>query len=96
VKPITLPGVSKELERVLRKTATETGKSLDRVAIALLERGARLSRRSEHFVHHDLDHLAGTWTKEEADAFDKKLERQRRVDAELFDPGPQEPPRTGA
>ncbi len=84
MKPITLRGVSKELERILRRTAAETGESLNRVAIALLERGAGLSRRPGRVIHHDLDHLAGTWTEEEADAFDAELEQQRRIDAELW------------
>jgi hypothetical protein len=84
VKPITLRGMSRDLERVLRRTAAEMGGSLNRAAIALLERGAGLSRPSGPVRHHDLDHLAGTWTAKEADAFDAQLERQRRVDAELW------------
>lgn len=36
-------------------------------------------------VHRDLDHLAGTWSKEEADEFDEALAEQRRIDPELWD-----------
>jgi hypothetical protein len=35
-------------------------------------------------LHHDLDHLAGTWSDEEAAAFDAALLEQRRVDPELW------------
>ena len=35
-------------------------------------------------LHHDLDHLAVTWTDEEAAAFDAALAEQRRVDPELW------------
>jgi hypothetical protein len=84
MKPITLRGVSPELERVLRRTAAETGESLNRVAIALLERGAGLARKPGRVRHHDLDHLAGTWSDGEAKAFDRALEQQRRVDPELW------------
>lgn len=33
---------------------------------------------------NDLDALAGSWTKEEADAFDEHLADQRKIDPELF------------
>ena len=33
---------------------------------------------------HDLDHLAGTWSQEEADEFDAALAEQRRIDPELW------------
>jgi hypothetical protein len=34
--------------------------------------------------HHDLDDLAGSWSKEEASAFDKALARQRVIDPDLW------------
>jgi hypothetical protein len=83
VKPITLRGMRPELERIVRRRARETGQSLNRVVLALLERGAGLERR-RRVLHHDLDHLAGSWTAEEADAFDRDLAEQRRVDPELW------------
>jgi hypothetical protein len=83
VKPITLRGMSPELERIVRRTARETGQSLNRIVLALLERGAGLGRKPR-VLHHDLDHLAGSWTAEEADAFDRDLAEQRRVDPELW------------
>jgi hypothetical protein len=35
-------------------------------------------------LHYDLDHLAGTWSEEEAEAFDAALAEQRRVDPEIW------------
>lgn len=34
-------------------------------------------------LHGDLDHLAGTWTDEEAAEFDAALAEQRKIDPEL-------------
>jgi len=31
-------------------------------------------------LYRDLDHLAGTWTADQADAFDRRLAEQRQVD----------------
>ena len=81
---ITLRGMSPELEQILRRTARDTGESLNRVAIALLERGAGLSRRRKPTLHHDLDHLAGTWSAREAARFDRDLAEQRRIDPDLW------------
>jgi len=39
--------------------------------------GARLDRQPPY---HDLDSLAGTWTADEADEFDRRLAEQRQVD----------------
>ena len=36
-------------------------------------------------LQHDLDRLAGTWTDEEAAAFDARLVEQRKVDPEMWD-----------
>jgi hypothetical protein len=57
-----------------------TGLSLNRTVIRILEEA--LGQRRE--LHHDLDHLAGTWSAEEAAAFDAALTEQRRIDPELW------------
>lgn len=36
-------------------------------------------------LHHDLDHLAGTWSDEEAAEFDAALAEQRKIDPELWE-----------
>jgi hypothetical protein len=81
MKPITIRGVPPALERVLAKTASESGDSLNRVVISLLEEAAGL-RRKRRVLHHDLDALAGAWTAREATAFDKGLAEDRRIEPE--------------
>jgi len=34
--------------------------------------------------YHDLDHLVGTWTKQEAAAFDKIVKSFRTIDPDLW------------
>jgi hypothetical protein len=84
MKPITLRGITPELERVLRRRAAESGESLNRVVIELLEQAAGLIRRPPREPHHDLDRFSGTWTAEQADEFDRDLAEQRRVEADLW------------
>ena len=49
-----------------------------------LSGSARARVVSSHQLNYDLDHLAGTWSTEEATAFEATLAEQRRVDPELW------------
>ena len=83
LKPITIRGVPPALERVLARAASESGDSLNRVVISLLEEAAGL-RRKRRVLHHDLDALAGAWTAKEAAAFDRDIAEGRRIEPELW------------
>jgi hypothetical protein len=41
-------------------------------------------RKQERARRDDLDGLAGSWTREEAEAFDRSLEEIRGLDAEVW------------
>ncbi len=59
--------------------------SVNKAVIELLEESAGGKAKKKTPVrYHDLDHLAGTWTKEEAAAFDKLIAEQRTIDPELW------------
>ena len=84
MKAITLRNLPPELAARIEEEAERSGASLNATVIRLLqqavtpEEGAPTTRR-----FRDLDQFAGTWTKEEADEFDKYLAESRRVDMEL-------------
>ena len=84
VNVITVRGVPPDVAKVIRQRATRTGTSVNRVVIGLLEEGAGVRRKPRRVLHHDLDHLAGAWSREEARAFEKALQEQRRIDPELW------------
>ena len=85
MKAITLRGVPPEVARMIQRKSHETGESLNKVVIELLEAGAGVRRRrGRKVVHHDLDDLAGAWSREEAAAFDRSLKDQREIDADLW------------
>ena len=80
---ITLRNIPRELREAVEQRAKSEGLSLNKTVIRMLEEsvGTRQSRN----LHHDLDHLAGTWSKEEAADFEATLADQRRIDAELWE-----------
>lgn len=84
MKAITLRNLPPELARVIRRKAQEKGTSLTRVVIGLLEESTGIRRGKAAVAHRDLDELAGSWSKEEASAFDKALARQRAIDPDLW------------
>jgi hypothetical protein len=73
------------LVRVIRRKASENRTSVNKAVISLLEESVGIGRKKrEPSVHHDLDALAGSWTKEEAQAFEQALARQRAIDPDLW------------
>ena len=75
------------LEKKARKEADSKGLSLNKAFLSLLKgsAGIRLkAKKRNKTLNHDLDHLSGKWTKEEAEAFDKNLRFQRRIDEDLW------------
>lgn len=84
MKAITLRNLSPELTKIIQKRAQEKG-SVNRAVISLLEECAGIQPKQKKVrEYHDLDALAGTWSKKEADEFDRNLRQLRKIDPELW------------
>jgi hypothetical protein len=86
MKQITIRSIPDEVKKTVQKEAAQKGVSLNKAIISLLERavGTKAPEKKKRILYHDLDHLAGLWSREEAASFDKDLKAQRKVDAELW------------
>ncbi len=72
MKAITLRNLSPNVARIIQQRAKQKKTSVNKAVIELLEESQGVRRKKKAPVrYHDLDHLVETWTKEEADAFDK-------------------------
>ena len=82
MKALTVRNLPPEVARIIRRKASEKGSSVNKAVISLLEErvGIRGKQKREAPLYHDLDALAGSWTKEEAAAFAKALRQQRAID----------------
>lgn len=73
---ITLRNLPPAVDGELRRLARERGLSLNRLVVALLtdrlDKGRRAARVPAE--HHDLDVLAGSWTRDDKRAFDRALD----------------------
>jgi len=81
---ITLRNIPPKLQEVIRRRADSDGLSLNKAVLRMLEEAAG-QRATSRKLHDDLDHLAGTWSDEEAAAFEAALVEQRRVEPELWE-----------
>lgn len=81
MKAITLRDIPKPIAERIEERSRRTGASLNRTVIELLAEPAGRARQE---LHHDLDHLFGTWTDEETESFDESLRELRAVDPEQW------------
>ncbi|MCC6966026.1 MAG: hypothetical protein IT391_07055 [Nitrospira sp.] len=85
MKAITLRNLPPEIARTVQLRAKRKKTSVNKAVIELLEESAGGTVRKKTPVrYHDLDHLAGTWTKEEAAAFEPLITEQRTIDTEFW------------
>ena len=85
LKAITLRKVPGEVAGKIEKKARESHVSLNKAVIQILEEGLGMGPGAKKKpLYHDLDHLAGSWSKPAADRFQKRLTGSRRIDPELW------------
>ena len=80
---ITLSNIPLNVQEAILRRAESEGLSLDRAVLRLLEE-ATVRPSNSRKLHDDLNHLAGTWSVEEADAFDRALAKQRGIEPEVW------------
>lgn len=85
MKAITVRNIPKEVRELIEERARAKGLSLTRATIdILLERTHGSTQASRRAAYHDLDELAGSWTRSEASRFERDTRGQRKVDEDLW------------
>ncbi len=82
MKHLTLRQIPEPVERELRTLAAQSGMSLNKTAIGVLRKGLGLAPLDQR--KRDLSDLAGRWTKDQADEFDKRMGIFGQIDEELW------------
>ena len=83
MRAITVRNIPEEVAQLIQRVSAHTGLSLNKTILQLLKERVELEEGRRR-VFHDLDHLAGKWTEEEAANFDRDLAEHRIVDDELW------------
>lgn len=84
MKAVTLRNLPPSLDRTIRQRAKKKGVSVNKVVISLLQEHLGESEKRPVRRYHDLDELAGSWNKQEAEAFEQALAEQRAIDPEMW------------
>lgn len=83
MKNLSLRGLDDETARLLKVEARRAKKSVNALVIDFVRRGVGVApgRRT---VYHDLDSLAGTWSRAESGRFLRTLSDFEKVDRDLW------------
>ena len=81
MKSISIHGLDKETEKLLKKRAESEGKSVNKTVKEILEKALGVGPvRRDH--RDDFIEFLGIWTKEESKQFRKAIEDMEKVDPE--------------
>lgn len=84
MKTISLRIPDDDLARRLEQESRRTGTSINRLIVQAIRSFLGLPSRGTARMHHDLDHLAGTWSEEDAREFAQAAKDFETIDTELW------------
>jgi len=84
MKTITIRGIDPGLDRVIKSRAKQNSLSVNQWILQVLKKGTGMGKEPVFKKHHELDALAGGWSKEEAKAFQKNTQIFERIDEDVW------------
>jgi hypothetical protein len=81
---ITVRNLPPAVAKAVKEKARKEKLSLNKAVVRLLEEATGAEKGKKRVVHHDLDHLAGTWSEAEYQEFMVALREQRQIDPEMW------------
>ncbi len=79
-----LRGIKPEVMTLLKHKAKKLNVSVNTLIHSYIENGLGISQKTKNVIHHDLDHLAGSWSAEDEKMFKKNTEYFEQIDEELW------------
>lgn len=84
MKTLTIRGIDPDLDRAIKARASQNNLSANQWIIQALKKVTGTGKEPVFKKHHDLDALAGGWTKEDAAAFRRNTKIFERIDEDLW------------
>jgi hypothetical protein len=84
MKTITIRGIDPGLDRVIKSRAKQNNLSVNQWILQALKKVTGMGKESVFKKYHDLDALAGGWSKEEAETFQKNTQTFEKIDEEVW------------
>jgi hypothetical protein len=84
MKTITIRGIDQTLDGMIKKNATENNMSINQWILSSLKKISGLEKEPVFKKHHDLDALAGGWSRKEASEFRKNTGIFEKIDEDIW------------
>lgn len=85
MKAVTIRGVEPEVAKRLKDAAARQGKSVNQLTLEIIKGGLGLQKEKTHSREYDdLDDLFGNWSEAEFSEIQGRIDRERRIDPELW------------
>lgn len=84
VSNFNLRGIHPVVMSILKNEAKENEMSVNSLILNLIEQSIGFNHKVKRKQYHDLDHLAGTWSKEESKVFMENTKSFEEIDSELW------------
>jgi hypothetical protein len=84
MKTLTIRGIDPELDRAIKSRASQNNLSANQWILLSLKQVTGIGKEPVFKKHHDLDVLAGGWSKGETRAFQKNTEIFERIDEDVW------------
>ena len=81
---ITLRGMDPEMEQAIRKTARNSGKSLNRVILDMIYEKTNYRKSRKILPADSLRTLAGGWSEKDASEFLESIKASEQIDKEMW------------
>jgi plasmid stability protein len=81
---MTLRGVDEQIACVLKERAQKEDTSVNTVMLKILKESLGLEKKKRTILYDDLDHLAGTWSAQDAAEFERATTPFRAVDEDMW------------
>ena len=85
MKAVTIRGVDPEVAEKLKTKAAEQGKSINQLTLDILKESLGFKKKKKYSMEYDdLDDLFGRWSEKEFQKIQGKIDKERRLDPELW------------
>lgn len=86
MKAIIVRGIDPFLAEKLKQAAKEKGESVNQFILETLKESLGIEKQKRFTaLHHDLDQLFGSWSEDEFEHIQKKINNERKIDKELWE-----------
>lgn len=79
-----LRNISSEVMSILKREAKKQKISVNLLILKLIEQGIGHNHEVKKSTYHDLDKLAGTWSKKDAKTFNKNISWLEKIDKDSW------------